>query len=482
MTASETASLEAVPLRIDNVERIPAKRYYDPAFFELEREKLWPHVWQMACRLEEIPEVGDYTEYRLLDKSVILVRTKAGVKAFHNACRHRGVQLATGSGNCKTKGFICPFHGWRWNIEGKNTFVFAKQVFNPEALEQAELDLKPCRVEFWGGSAFINFDDDAPSLLDCLGPVAERLSARNVESLKMEWWYATELPTNWKLAMEAFMEGYHTMKTHPQLQALSTPEMNAYGPDAGVVLPTNKTTPEEFVDVTVRFLDRLSSGMAGMVHSSEVKIAESLRDMPLPDDMMTAAGAFYGKLREEITTQGRARGLPVPDLNELATSHEFHAVEYMFPHYFLLPMFGAMSSYRIRPLTPETCLFEIWSLAFLPEDEARAPVTAIVLPHESPDFPEIPRQDYDNLPLQQLGLHAGGFDYMRLSSQVEGMISNYQRLIDGYLAELDPAKLARASAIVNCGFESPIVEIGFGPDLPRGKARAEAVPELSPVG
>jgi hypothetical protein len=134
----------------------------------------------------------------------------------------------------------------------------------------------------------------------------------------------------------------------------------------------------------------------------------------------------------------------------------------MFPHYFLLPMLGAMSSYRIRPLTPETCLFEIWSLVLRPEDEVfETPKRPIVLPYDSTEFPEIPQQDYSNLPRQQLGLHAGEFKYMRLSKQTEGMISNYQRLIDGYIGGLDRAKLAKASQIVNAGFEGPIADIGF---------------------
>jgi carnitine monooxygenase subunit len=121
-----------------------------------------------------------------------------------------------------------------------------------------------------------------------------------------------------------------------------------------------------------------------------------------------------------------------------------------------------MSSYRIRPLTPETCLFEIWSLAFMPDDDKRKRVTAPTqLPYDSKDFPPIPQQDYSNLPLQQLGLHAKGFKYMRLSKQVEGMISNYQRLIDGYLAGVEPARLAKASQIVNAGFESPILDLGI---------------------
>src|ERR1700722_14146487 len=94
-----------VPFQVTDPERIPVKRYYDLEFYELECKWLWPHVWQMACRLEQIPTVGDWVEYSNLGKSVIVIRTKEGVKAYHNACRHRGVQLAVGHGNCKTSGF-----------------------------------------------------------------------------------------------------------------------------------------------------------------------------------------------------------------------------------------------------------------------------------------------------------------------------------------------------------------------------------------
>ena len=50
---------------------------------------------------------------------------------------------------------------------------------------------------------------------------------------------------------------------------------------------------------------------------------------------------------------------------------------------------------------------------------------------------------------------------MRLSKDFEGMISNYHRLIDGYIAGRDKAALAEASRRVNCGFDSPIVDLGF---------------------
>ena len=339
-----------------------------------------------------------FTVYTILDKSVILVNTKNGIKAFHNACRHRGVELAQGPGNCSKTGFICPFHGWRWNPEGKNTFVFGKNIFTAELLDHAEIDLAPCRVEFFAGCAFINFDDNAASLLDTLGPVATNLNARNADKLKMDWWYATVLPTNWKLAMEAFMEGYHTMRTHPQLQALTPPVPSGLGEDNGDgMVPVKKMNGRQVVEQSVEFMARLSSGMSGMVHKTEVDVIEKLRDMPVSDDPIEALIAFYSKAREEITKDGLERGAPMFDLPSVTEQFPIHDVEFMFPHFFLLPMFAAMSSYRIRPLTPETCLFEIWSLVLRPEgEEYDTPKQPKMLPHDSPEFPEVPQQDYDN--------------------------------------------------------------------------------------
>ena len=84
-----------------------------------------------------------------------------------------------------------------------------------------------------------------------------------------------------------------------------------------------------------------------------------------------------------------------------------------------------------------------------------------MLPYDSLEFPEIPQQDYANLPRQQRGLHAFGFDHMRLSGEVEGMVSNYQRLIDGFLDGVASDLLAKAQAITNDGFDRPILDLGL---------------------
>ena len=458
---TDTANaLARVPYRITDPQLIPAERYHDSALFELEKKHLWPHVWQMACRLEEIPELGDYTVYNILEHSVILINTKEGVKAFKNACRHRGLRLAHGPGHCGSEGFICPFHGWRWNGEGENTFVFARQEFDEAVLSRAEIDLVPVRVEFWAGCAFINFDDDAPDLRTSLGPVADRMDSRHADKLKMDWWCGTVLPTNWKLAMEAFQEGFHTPQTHPQLQAVSVNANDAFGPPYDGAAINADLNARETVNMHVNMLAKLSEGMDGMVHKTEVAVLEKLRDMEVPDDPNQATMAFYGKAYEAVEQDARARGADIFEFGKVAQEHPFHAVEFMFPHFFLLPMLGAMSAYRIRPLTPETCLFEIWSLVIRPEGEPYdTPGEPTILPYNSQEFPEIPRQDYSNLPLQQLGLH--DLEFMRLASNHEGMISNYQRLVDGYLAGLDPETLAKASQVVNSGFAAPILDIGF---------------------
>jgi hypothetical protein len=220
--------------------------------------------------------------------------------------------------------------------------------------------------------------------------------------------------------------------------------------------------PQAFLDQTIRHLAEISEGMGGMIQANEVAIARRLSDMPLPGDLPGAAAAFYARLRQEITEDGRRRGAPVPDLNEIAVSHPVKAVEYIFPHFFVLPVFSAMSAYRVRPLGPEECLFETWSLAMFPKDEERPrPVAPEPMPYDDPRFTEVPRQDYANLPRQQRGLRTPGFEFMRLSRDVEGLISNYQRLVDGYLGGVEPARLAQGSRIVCQGLDMPIADLGF---------------------
>jgi hypothetical protein len=153
----------------------------------------------------------------------------------------------------------------------------------------------------------------------------------------------------------------------------------------------------------------------------------------------------------------------VPDLNELDAAGLNLTFFHGFPHYFVLPMYSAASSYRFRPLGPEETLMEIWSLGRFPEGhEPAPPPPPEIWECDDPRWPPIPAQDFSNLPRQQLGLHALGFEHMRLSGTLEGHISNFERLIDGFLAGLPHERLRPAMESVNVyPFEQPFRDLGF---------------------
>jgi phenylpropionate dioxygenase-like ring-hydroxylating dioxygenase large terminal subunit len=441
-----------VPFAIEVPDRVPKERYYDPSFYQLEAELLWSRVWQMACRLEEIPEAGDFVEYEILDQSVVVVRAQdMSVRAYQNACRHRGVKLVEGRGTLGT-GFTCPFHGWCYGLDGANTFVSQSQMFSEHNLDGGDINLTPVRCETWGGCAWINFDDGAPPLRQYLEPIIGILDAWKVESLRVEWWYSCRLPTNWKLAQEAFVEQYHVLETHPQLRLPGRfPSRDG------------RFDPKVFVESELAYLRLMNEGMAGMVHASDVRIAESIADIELPDDPKAARDLWNRTLNEEVVRQHRQAGHDIPDINELQGQGINEPMAYCFPHYLVLPMYSSASAYRFRPLGPEETLMEIWSLTRFPEGTERPrPTPPEVWDNDDARWPPIPTQDFSNLPRQQRGLHAKGFHYMRLSERGEGHISNYHRMIDGFLAGLTWERLLPAMRSINVHpLEMPVLDLHF---------------------
>ena len=91
-------------------------------FLGKEKTGLWPQVWQIACREEEIPNPGNFIIYEVADESIIVARNETGqVVAHHNVCPHRGRRLARGAG--KVQEFRCGYHGRKFDLNGNNTHV-----------------------------------------------------------------------------------------------------------------------------------------------------------------------------------------------------------------------------------------------------------------------------------------------------------------------------------------------------------------------
>ena len=112
--------------------RIPVEAYISEEYARAERDKLWRKVWLQAGRVEDLPKVGSYVTYDILDDSVLIVRTAPDrIKAYHNVCTHRGRKLIDtpkGERNAhgERKSFVCGFHAWTFDIEGKCTYIQAE--------------------------------------------------------------------------------------------------------------------------------------------------------------------------------------------------------------------------------------------------------------------------------------------------------------------------------------------------------------------
>ena len=196
------------------VTKVEVSRYWTREEHDLEVERLWKRVWQMACHEDDIPNVGDTHVYDIAGLSYIVVRqSETEVKAFPNACMHRGRSLCDDHRK-GLKVLRCPFHGWSWQLDGTLKEVPCHWDFPTVTAE--EYSLPQVRVGYWGGWIFINPDPDCEPLENFLGDIDRHFQVPFSRRFKAAH-LVKRLPCNWKVAQEAFMESYHVIGTHPEL-------------------------------------------------------------------------------------------------------------------------------------------------------------------------------------------------------------------------------------------------------------------------
>ena len=196
-------------------DRITGDRYYSAEFAKKEWDGLWTRIWHIAGRVNELQEAGDFVVHDFMHESVICVRQEDGsIRAFYNTCRHRGQRLVDDSS--WVSDFKCPYHGWRWGLDG-----VLKEVQDPEDFPQGnpcgKLTLKELPCDTWGGFVWYSMDPDAQPLLDFLEPMPEIYKNYKLDTLVRVAWMRIELNTNWKFATDNFVESYHTRTLHPQV-------------------------------------------------------------------------------------------------------------------------------------------------------------------------------------------------------------------------------------------------------------------------
>lgn len=150
---------------IENASPLPPEVYYSQAWYDREIETIFHKTWQLATRLEEIPNKGDYVRVDIVNIPLIILRDRNNeIRAVSATCRHRGAELVSGKGNCSR--LVCPYHAWTYSLSGE--LLGAPAMEGANGFEKANHNLPVIRAETWGGFVFVNFDKSATSLLESL--------------------------------------------------------------------------------------------------------------------------------------------------------------------------------------------------------------------------------------------------------------------------------------------------------------------------
>jgi nitrite reductase/ring-hydroxylating ferredoxin subunit len=423
---------------------VPKADYLDDEFAAEEFTKLWPRVWQVACREEEITEIGSYVTYDIGEESIIVVRTrKDTISAYYNTCKHRGQRLVEGCG--KVARFRCPYHAWTYDLQGKNTQVVDREDWEGRLTDE-EVSLESVRVDTWRGFVFITMDQKAPALADFIKPVEERVGRFQFETMRYHWYRTVVLPVNWKAALEAFSEAYHVQGTHPQflLSFQDYTNSGAFGihsafwyPERGPTFTTSPRLKREphgdnrkyLVDWVDEMYDELDAIVTRRAYDAAHRVA---KELPATATLAEVLQRF-SQLHHEMAI---ADGVPWPEGLTPEYTKASHTDWHVFPNlvFLHLGVDGALF-YRSRPngKNVDTCIFDVWALErYAPGKEPKLK-REFYQKWDDCKWGRVFAQDFENLVKLQQGMKSAGFRGSRLNPLQEVPIANFHRTIREYL-------------------------------------------------
>ena len=427
---------------------IPANRWRDPEIPRLERERLWPRIWHIACREEEIPAVGDYATYEILDESIIVVRVAEDqIKAYYNACQHRGRRLVE-PGRGHVSSFVCRFHGWSYGLDGANRRVLHEEAWaHCPDFRKADLALKEPRCDRWAGWVWVNMDPDAEPLSAWLGPVVELARPFALEELRVAWRQTIIAPVNWKVVIEAFHEGYHSGATHDSwvdYYDMHSPTQ-VFGNHAGFSgvfekMPRMRreggewTEATSLADMLYYQSKELHDCLHALVSTPLLRAMDRLRqEFPPGADETLLFPRLLELQREELEATGAKwpEGLTMEAIGAAGTN--IHII----PNTIFLPSADAVLWYRMRPHPKDAdrCVFDIWSLNRYPQGAAVQPIEHFAESFEAARgrnaFLE---QDFSNMLAVNQGMRSRGWAGARTSPAEEATVTHFHRMLDRFYA------------------------------------------------
>jgi phenylpropionate dioxygenase-like ring-hydroxylating dioxygenase large terminal subunit len=463
-----TATQEVTRERYAEAALIPKELYISRDYLRAEYERLWPRVWQMACRVEEVPGAGDYFEYVIGQQSVAIVRDESGeLRGFRNTCPHRATRLYSGQGNAGGE-LRCPFHGWAWRLDGSVLEIPDADDFAPQCLSRRDLQLREARVDTWGGFVFVNMSENPEPLLSFLGPVTEGLAPFEVDKMRLIRHRTTVLDCNWKIGLAAFNEAYHVEATHAW-------DLSGYGAYVGGMQNTDvarngqrvgppvggrinvrdavgrtpgayqvlydvyethnrmRNAPElltegvrlaDYPDPRAQLLSQLRVlQRLSLAHQDDLDYVAGMTDPPADRTVLQV----LTDVRRKVGAAGGVDYSAIPDEDMLA------AVDYcIYPNLVGPVNAGNWILFRFRPNgdDPDSCLYDVMFLHRFGAGEEPPRVEREFYPawEDHDDWGPVIGQDLSNMSIVQAGMHDPSFTGLRLNRQEMG-VRNHAKFV-----------------------------------------------------
>ena len=434
---------------LDRPLTVPVEAYVSADYARAERDRLWRKVWLQAGRLEDIPEVGDFITYDMLDDSVIIVRTGPdSLRAHANVCVHRGRRLVDtppGARNARgnAKAFVCGFHGWTYDREGQCSFVQHKDDWQGSL---GDIRLGAVQVDTWGGWIWINLDPDCVPLHEWLEPAASLLDPFQLHNMRPRWRKWMVFECNWKVALEAFSETYHVQTTHPEFNAFG--EFRGWARNHGLHTNIGYEAPKDMAENQAKL--RIGAGADARLSTAEmqdftwanantnttmtlVAAARRLKD-ELPEG--TPPAQVLQHWLKTARADDAARGVVWPTVDPAHTAKSGTAWQ-IFPNFQIGHAVNNMLCYSARPFggDPDKCIFEAAVYELYPDGQAPATEWEYTAPG---DWPPVLQQDFANMAAVQQGMKNAAFKGTLPNPYMERSVASLHWNLSRYMGTGQP--------------------------------------------
>lgn len=435
---------------------IGPEAYISEDYARAERNKLWAKVWQQVGRVEELPEVGDFITYDILDDSILIVRSAPNeLRAHHNVCPHRGRRLVSVPPDAKNvrgnvrKTFVCGFHGWTFDLEGGCSHIPDQEKWQG-ALTKQNTHLVDVKVDTWGGWIWINMDPNCQPLREYLEPAAGMLDPFELQNQRYRWRRWLVFDCNWKVALEAFNEIYHVRKTHPEFMQFG--DYPGWAKAQGKHSNIGYEAPKGLEETMGK--NRLGKGDARKstaemqayiwkhvnTNTTKTLVDAALRlEQELPEG--TPAPEVLKHWLDSAQREDAANGVIWPSVDPMHVGKSGTAWQ-IFPNFQIGHAVHNALCYSARPYgyDPNKCIFEVAVFGLFPKGQE--PKTEWLFTHkDDPAWGTVLPQDFSNMAAVQQGMKSRGFSGTKPNPYRERSTVNLHHTLAQYMGTGSPRDL-----------------------------------------